>query len=166
MVSLWAVEAGAGGLVPAPAGSGSAEAQGKTQLEAQAAHDGVGRAQLALRRHVVHRAQDQADRRVAERGQVPDGLLDGDLVVAVDPREGQLLDRGVDEDDRQVAPGEPLVVPVRRVPLRVVAAGEHDPGHLLPEHLQSCIEPLVRSQPFPLTQLSQRDRVTYVIKRF
>ena len=37
---------------------------------------------------------------------------------------------------------------------------------VLPEHLQSCIEPLVRSQPFPLTQLSQRDRVTYTIKRF
>jgi outer membrane protein assembly factor BamB len=37
---------------------------------------------------------------------------------------------------------------------------------VLPEHLQSCIEPLVRSQPFPLTHLSQRDRVTYVIKRY
>ena len=37
---------------------------------------------------------------------------------------------------------------------------------VLPEQLQSCIEPLVRSQSFPLTQLSQRDRVTYVIKRF
>jgi outer membrane protein assembly factor BamB len=35
-----------------------------------------------------------------------------------------------------------------------------------PEHLQNCIEPLVRSQQFPLTQLSQRDRVTYFIKRF
>jgi outer membrane protein assembly factor BamB len=37
---------------------------------------------------------------------------------------------------------------------------------VLPEQLQSCIEPLVRSQTFPLTHLSQRDRVTYVIKRF
>jgi hypothetical protein len=37
---------------------------------------------------------------------------------------------------------------------------------VLPEQLQSCIEPLVRSQPFPLTQLSQRERVSYVIKRF
>ena len=36
----------------------------------------------------------------------------------------------------------------------------------LPEHLQGCIEPLVRSQTFPLTHLSQRDRVTYVIKRY
>jgi outer membrane protein assembly factor BamB len=36
----------------------------------------------------------------------------------------------------------------------------------LPEHLQPCIEPLVRSQTFPLTHLSQRDRVTYVIKRY
>lgn len=37
---------------------------------------------------------------------------------------------------------------------------------VLPEQLQSCIEPLVRSQSFPLTHLSQRDRVTYVIKRY
>jgi outer membrane protein assembly factor BamB len=37
---------------------------------------------------------------------------------------------------------------------------------VLPEQLQSCIEPLVRSQTFPLTHLSQRDRVTYTIKRF
>lgn len=37
---------------------------------------------------------------------------------------------------------------------------------VLPAHLQSCIEPLVRSQTFPLTHLSQQDRVTYVIKRF
>lgn len=36
---------------------------------------------------------------------------------------------------------------------------------VLPEHLQNCIEPLVRSQPFPLTTTSQRERVTYVIKR-
>jgi len=37
---------------------------------------------------------------------------------------------------------------------------------VVPEHLQNCIEPLVRSQTFPLTHLSQRDRVTYTIKRF
>ncbi|MET0384941.1 MAG: PQQ-binding-like beta-propeller repeat protein [Polyangiales bacterium] len=37
---------------------------------------------------------------------------------------------------------------------------------VLPEQLQSCIEPLIRSQQFPLTHLSQRDRITYVIKRF
>lgn len=37
---------------------------------------------------------------------------------------------------------------------------------VVPEQLQGCIEPLVRSQQFPLTQLSQRDRVTYEIKRF
>jgi len=37
---------------------------------------------------------------------------------------------------------------------------------VLPEQLQRCIEPLVRSQAFPLTQLSQRDRVTYILKRF
>jgi outer membrane protein assembly factor BamB len=37
---------------------------------------------------------------------------------------------------------------------------------VLPEHLQACIEPLIRSQPFPLTQLSQRESVSYTIKRF
>jgi hypothetical protein len=36
---------------------------------------------------------------------------------------------------------------------------------VLPEPLQSCIEPLIRSQPFPLTQLSQRERISYIIKR-
>ena len=37
---------------------------------------------------------------------------------------------------------------------------------VVPEQLQSCIEPLIRSQPFPLTQLSQRESVSYTIKRF
>jgi hypothetical protein len=37
---------------------------------------------------------------------------------------------------------------------------------VLPEQLQGCIEPLVRSQTFPTTHLSQRDRVTYMLKRF
>ncbi|MEY4582283.1 MAG: hypothetical protein RL701_6986 [Pseudomonadota bacterium] len=35
-----------------------------------------------------------------------------------------------------------------------------------PEQVQSCIEPLVRTQTFPLTQLSQRERITYMLKRF
>jgi hypothetical protein len=37
---------------------------------------------------------------------------------------------------------------------------------VLPEPLQPCIEPLIRSQRFPITQMSQRERVTYEIKRF
>jgi len=37
---------------------------------------------------------------------------------------------------------------------------------VVPEQLQNCIEPLVRAQTFPLTQLSRRDRVTYMLKRF
>ena len=37
---------------------------------------------------------------------------------------------------------------------------------VLPEHLQSCIEPLIRPQSFPLTQASQRETVSYTIKRF
>jgi outer membrane protein assembly factor BamB len=37
---------------------------------------------------------------------------------------------------------------------------------VLPEQLQSCIEPLVRAQKFPLTQTSQRENISYTIKRF
>jgi outer membrane protein assembly factor BamB len=35
-----------------------------------------------------------------------------------------------------------------------------------PEQLQSCIEPLVRSQNFPRPQISKREQVSYIIKRF
>jgi hypothetical protein len=35
-----------------------------------------------------------------------------------------------------------------------------------PEQLQSCIEPLIKRQQFPITQASQRERITYPIKRF
>jgi outer membrane protein assembly factor BamB len=48
----------------------------------------------------------------------------------------------------------------------VVEDGQVMMVSVLPENLQGCIEPLVRSQKFPLTHLSQKDRVTYVIKRF
>jgi HEAT repeat protein/outer membrane protein assembly factor BamB len=37
---------------------------------------------------------------------------------------------------------------------------------VVPEQLQRCIEPLVRSANYPLTQLSQRDKINYTIKRF
>jgi hypothetical protein len=37
---------------------------------------------------------------------------------------------------------------------------------VLPDHLQSCIEPLIRSRPFPLTLMSQRESISYTIKRF
>lgn len=37
---------------------------------------------------------------------------------------------------------------------------------ITPEQMQSCIEPLVRAQTFPRTKLSQRDQVSYTIKRF
>jgi outer membrane protein assembly factor BamB len=36
---------------------------------------------------------------------------------------------------------------------------------VLPENLQTCIEPLIRSRNFPLTQASQRERLSYTIKR-
>jgi outer membrane protein assembly factor BamB len=48
----------------------------------------------------------------------------------------------------------------------VVEDGQTLMVSVLPEQLQTCIEPLVRSQTFPVTQTSQRERVTYVIKRF
>ncbi|HEX7479864.1 MAG TPA: hypothetical protein VF331_18830 [Polyangiales bacterium] len=37
---------------------------------------------------------------------------------------------------------------------------------VLPEQLQSCIEPLIRSQHFPMTQVSKRERLSYTIKRY
>jgi outer membrane protein assembly factor BamB len=37
---------------------------------------------------------------------------------------------------------------------------------VVPEMLQSCIEPLVRAQVFPRPQISKRERVSYTIKRF
>ncbi|HEX2678068.1 MAG TPA: hypothetical protein VHM19_15545, partial [Polyangiales bacterium] len=37
---------------------------------------------------------------------------------------------------------------------------------VLPESLQSCIEPLIRSQKFPVTQVSKRERISYVVKRY
>jgi hypothetical protein len=37
---------------------------------------------------------------------------------------------------------------------------------VVPEQLQSCIEPLVRSQSFARPQISKRERVSYIIKRF
>jgi outer membrane protein assembly factor BamB len=48
----------------------------------------------------------------------------------------------------------------------VVEDGQTLMVSVLPEQLQSCIEPLVRSQTFPVTQTSQRERVSYTIKRF
>jgi PQQ-like domain len=48
----------------------------------------------------------------------------------------------------------------------VVEDGEVLMVSITPEQLQSCIEPLVRAQNFPRTQLSQRDSVSYTIKRF
>jgi hypothetical protein len=35
-----------------------------------------------------------------------------------------------------------------------------------PSQLQSCIEPLVRSQNFPRPQISKREQVSYIVKRF
>ena len=48
---------------------------------------------LAPRRHVVARTDEQADVGVAERDQVAHRLFDGDRVVARDAREAQPVDR-------------------------------------------------------------------------
>ncbi len=37
---------------------------------------------------------------------------------------------------------------------------------VLPESLQTCIEPLIRSQKFPMTQISKRERLSYTVKRY
>lgn len=62
-----------------------------------------------------------------------------------------------------VATAKPDVFQARAV--LVVEDGQVLMVSVLPEQLQNCIEPLIRSQQFPLTQLSQKDRVTYFIKR-
>ena len=51
--------------------------------------EGPGRGDLALRGHVVRRAQQQADPGVAEREEVAHRLLGGDRVVARHPREAR-----------------------------------------------------------------------------
>ena len=103
------------------------------ERDARALHDRMGGGDLAVRRHVVGRSGEHADPRVAEREEVPEGLLDGDRVVARDPREPEALDRRVDQHRRQLQLGEARVVAVRRVLLGVQAAGEHDPRDLLLE---------------------------------
>jgi hypothetical protein len=72
-----------------------------------------------------------ADALVAERGQVAEGLLDGDRVVGGDPREVQVLGRGVHQHHRQPQLQQPQIVLVRGVRLGVMAPGEHDSGDLL-----------------------------------
>ena len=92
-----------------------------------------GRGDLPPRRHVVGRADEQPDVRVTERDQVAHRLVDGDRVVARHARESEPVDGGVDQDRGQAAFGEPGVVRVRRIGLRVQAAGEDDTRHLLLE---------------------------------
>lgn len=82
---------------------------------------------------MVAGAEDEADPLVPEGGQVTPGLFDGDGVVAGDAGEVEPLDGGVDQDHRDVALGELVVVVVRGVGLREQASGEDDSGHLLLE---------------------------------
>ena len=101
------------------------------QLHADAGGERPGAGQLALRGHVVRQAEDQADPGVPEGVHVPHRLFRGSAVVAGDPREGQVVDRGVDQDGGQVALGQPAIVLVPGVALGVEAAGEHDTGDVL-----------------------------------
>ena len=90
--------------------------------------------ELAPRRHVVARPEQQADPRVAERDQVAHRLLDRRPRSSHDTRrEAEPVDARVDEDRRQAALGEPAVVAVRRVGLGVEPAGEHHARDLLLE---------------------------------
>ena len=98
--------------------------------------DALERRELAPRRHVVGRAEDQADPLVAERGEMGVGLLHRDGVVGRDAREVEMVGGGVHEHDRQPQLEQPRVVLVRRVRLGVLAAGEDHPGDLaLEQHL-------------------------------
>ena len=80
---------------------------------------------------VVGGAEQQPDALVAELLEVAPGLLDGDGVVGRHRRHTDARDGSVGHDGGKTQVDEPLVVRVRRVLLGVLAAGEHDPRHLL-----------------------------------
>jgi hypothetical protein len=89
------------------------------------------RVELATRRDVVGRPEHESDVAVAELRQVVPGQLDGDRVVGRHRRERQVRHGRADEDGRDPQLGEPQVVVVRRVLLRVLATDEDHAGDLL-----------------------------------
>ena len=123
--------------------------------------DGLERRQLATRRHVVRRPEDQPDPFVPQRGEVSVRLLHGDGVVRGDAREVEVLGGRVHEHDRQAQLQQPQVVVVRRVRLGVLAAREDHAGDLaLQQHVdvlglghaarpraQDGVEPALRERP-------------------
>jgi len=89
--------------------------------------------QLAARRHVIFRAEQQADALVPERGQVIERLARRGDVIGGHAGELEAVDRGVDEHDRHPPGAQQPVVVVRRGDLGEVAAGEHHPRRVLVE---------------------------------
>jgi outer membrane protein assembly factor BamB len=49
--------------------------------------------------------------------------------------------------------------------LLVVEDGEIQLVSVLPQELQGCIEPLIRSQKFPKTRIAKREQLSYIVKR-
>ncbi len=92
---------------------------------------GPGSDELAVGRLVVGGTDEHPDPGVTERQQVAHRLLDGDGVVARDARKVEVPDRGVDQDGRQPALGQPGVVLVGCVGLGVQATHEDDARDLL-----------------------------------
>ena len=64
---------------------------------------------------------------------------------------------------------DPAPRPIRYT---IISADDHlmEPAHTfegrLPKKLQDCIEPLIHSQPFPVTKAMRREQLVYTVKRF
>ncbi len=103
------------------------------QLQADPGQGDLGRRLLASGGHVVGRPEHQPDPPVAQRDQMADRLLHRHRVVAADLREAELRNRRVHQHRRNTPLEQQLVVPVRRIGLRVQPAEEDHTGDLLLE---------------------------------
>jgi hypothetical protein len=134
---------------------------------------GLERRQLAARRNMVRRPENQPDPLVTQRRQVPVRLVHCRRVIRRDPRKIQVLGRRVDEYDRQTQLQKARIVLVRRVGFGVLAAGKHHAGHLsLEQHLnvlrlgsapgscaQDSVEPALRERSADYLRQRRKDRV-------
>jgi hypothetical protein len=92
--------------------------------------------QPTARRHVILRAEQQADAVVAERGEVVEGLARSGEVVAGNAGELEAVDGGVDDHYRHAPGAQHPEVIVRGGDLGAVSAGEHHPrGVLVEQHV-------------------------------
>ncbi len=117
-----------GGRPPGRPGARTGSAATSARRAGSPAAARTSRAASSLRADglVVARAEDEPDPGVPQRAQVFEGLLER-RSRRRRPRGGRAaVDAGVDQDDGQLAPREPLVVRVVGVGLAVVAAGEDD----------------------------------------